>query len=224
MASRGETLPVLDSELRWWSYVPGASWRHPLGPGSDLGGRGAFPVVQVAFEDAAAYARWAGKRLPTEAEFEFAARGGLSGKAYAWGDELRPGGRFMANTFQGHFPDRDLGDDGAAGLAAVAHYPPNGYGLYDIVGNAWEWCSDWYRPDTYAAEALAGIARNPSGPATSFDSAEPGVHKRVMRGGSFLCSSDYCARYLVAGRGKGEPSTGTNHLGFRCVRSPASRK
>jgi formylglycine-generating enzyme required for sulfatase activity len=210
----------LDTHLRWWSYVTGASWRHPSGPGSDLRGREAFPVVHIAFEDAEAYARWAGKRLPTEAEFEFAARGGLVGKRYAWGDDLRPGGRFMANTFQGHFPDHDSGDDGTPGLSAVAHYPPNGYGLYDITGNAWEWCADWYRPDTYAADARLGIVRNPRGPSTSFDPAEPGVSKRVMRGGSFLCTSQYCARYLVAGRGKGEPSTGTNHLGFRCVRSP----
>jgi len=210
----------LYSQYRWWSYVQGASWHHPLGPDSDLGGRPNFPVVHVAFEDAQAYARWAGKRLPTEAEFEFAARGGLAGKRYAWGDELRPGGRFMANTFQGHFPDHDSAEDGHAGLAPVASYPPNGYGLHDIAGNAWEWCADWYRRDSYLADAALGLAHNPRGPAASFDPAEPAVSKRVMRGGSFLCSGEYCARYLVAARGKGEPSTGSNHLGFRCVRSP----
>ena len=210
----------LNAHLAWWSYIAGASWRHPAGPASDLRGRWSYPVVQVAWEDAAAYARWAGKRLPTEAEFEFAARGGLAGKRYAWGDELRPGGKFMANTFQGHFPDHDSGADGTAGLTAVGRFPPNGYGLYDIAGNVWEWCADWYRRDAYPAEALIGVAHNPRGPTDSFDPAEPGVPKRVMRGGSFLCSSQYCARYLVAGRGKGEPSTGTNHLGFRCVRSP----
>jgi formylglycine-generating enzyme required for sulfatase activity len=209
----------LDTQLRWWSYVVGASWRHPAGPGSDLRGRWSFPVVHVAWEDAVAYARWAGKRLPTEAEFEFAARGGLAGKRYAWGDQLRPGGQFMANTFQGHFPDRDTGEDGTVGLTRVAGFPANGYGLYDITGNVWEWCADWYRRDAYEADARLGVARNPGGPADSFDPAEPGVAKRVMRGGSFLCSSQYCARYLVAGRGKGEPSTGTNHVGFRCVRS-----
>jgi formylglycine-generating enzyme required for sulfatase activity len=209
----------LDSHFRWWGYQRGASWRHPTGPGSDLGGRERFPVVHIAYEDAAAYAEWAHKRLPSEAEFEFAARGGLAGRRYAWGDELRPHGRWMANTFQGHFPDGDSGDDGAVGLAPVASYPANGYGLYDIAGNVWEWCSDWYRPDTYAHDALAGIVRNPRGPASSFDPSEPQAPKRVQRGGSFLCSSQYCTRYLVGSRGKGEPSTGTNHLGFRCVRS-----
>lgn len=209
----------LDSQFRWWRYVPGANWRHPLGPGSSLAGREHFPVVHVAYEDAEAYARWAGKRLPTEAEFEFAARGGLAGRRYAWGDELRPGGRWMANTFQGHFPDADSGEDGAIGVAAVASYPPNGYGLFDVTGNVWEWCRDWYRPDTYERQAARGLARNPTGPDSSFDPAEPGAPKRVQRGGSFLCSSQYCARYLVGARGKGDPSTGTNHLGFRCVRS-----
>jgi formylglycine-generating enzyme required for sulfatase activity len=209
----------LDTQFRWWGYVKGASWRHPTGPSSDLAGRDRFPVVQIAFEDAQAYARWAGKRLPTEAEFEFAARGGLAGKRYAWGDELRPGGRFMANTFQGHFPDDDSGEDGWSGVAPVATFPPNAYGLFDIAGNVWEWCSDWYRRDTYERSAGAGLVRNPIGPDSSLDPAEPAVPKRVMRGGSFLCSSQYCTRYLVGARGKGEPSTGTNHLGFRCVRS-----
>lgn len=210
----------LDSHYRWWSYVHGASWRHPTGPGSDLGGREKLPVVHVAYEDAEAYARWAGKRLPTEAEFEFAARGGLAGRRYAWGDQLRPDGRFMANTFQGHFPDEDSGGDGWNGLAPVASFPANRYGLYDIAGNVWEWCRDWYRADTYEFAAAAGVvARNPAGPADSLDPSEPGVPKRVQRGGSFLCTSQYCARYLVGSRGKGEPSSGGNHLGFRCVRN-----
>jgi formylglycine-generating enzyme required for sulfatase activity len=209
-------VPLAD-RLRWWSYVVRASWRHPLGPGSDLRGRERYPVVHVAFEDALAYATWAGKRLPTEAEFEFAARGGLTGKAYAWGDELRPGGRWMANTFQGSFPDHDSGDDGWKGIGPVASFPPNGYGLFDVAGNVWEWVNDWYRPDAYAADAAHGIARNPRGPADSLDPSEPGVPKRVQRGGSFLCSSQYCTRYLVGSRGKGEPSSGANHLGFRCV-------
>jgi formylglycine-generating enzyme required for sulfatase activity len=214
----------LDSEARWWSYVRHASWRHPLGPGSGLDGRARYPVVHVAYEDAEAYARWVGKRLPSEAEFEFAARGGLAGKQFSWGDELRPGGRFMANTFQGHFPDDDSGEDGWRGLAPVGRYPPNGYGLYDVTGNVWEWCRDWYRPDAYARLAASGsVARNPRGPETSDDPGEPGAAKRVQRGGSFLCSSAYCSRYLVGARGRGEISTGSNHVGFRCVRDPPRR-
>jgi formylglycine-generating enzyme required for sulfatase activity len=211
-------VPLADSR-RWWRYLPGASWRHPLGPASDLAGRDDYPVVHVAYADAAAYAAWAGKRLPTEAEFEFAARGGLAGRRFAWGDDARPQGRFMANTFQGHFPDNDNHADGWRGLAPVAKFPPNHYGLHDIAGNVWEWCSDWYRPDQYAQLASFGrVAENPRGPADSFDPAEPGVAKRVQRGGSFLCSSQFCARTLVGARGRGEPSTGSSHVGFRCVR------
>jgi formylglycine-generating enzyme required for sulfatase activity len=208
----------LDDQFRWWTYVVRASWRHPFGPGSDVRGREHYPVVHVAYEDAQAYAKWAHKRLPTEAEYEFAARGGLTGNLYAWGDELRPGGRWMANTFQGHFPNEDTGDDGWKGIAPVASYPPNGYGLYDVAGNVWEWVSDWYRPDSYAKLAAGGVARNPRGPEESFDPAEPGIAKRVQRGGSFLCTSQYCTRYLVGSRGKGDPSSGANHLGFRCVK------
>jgi formylglycine-generating enzyme required for sulfatase activity len=208
----------LDNQFQWWSYVPRANWRHPLGPSSDLRGRERYPVVHVAYEDAEAYARWAGKRLPTEAQFEFAARGGLSGKLYAWGDDPRPGGRWMANTFQGHFPDEDTGDDGWKGIAPVASFPPNAYGLHDIAGNVWEWARDWYRADYFATLAAGGVARNPRGPTDSADPEEAGVAKRVQRGGSFLCSSQYCTRYLVGSRGKGEPSSGANHLGFRCVK------
>lgn len=211
----------LNNHYQWWSYVKGANWRHPLGPDSDLNGREHYPVVQVAYEDAAAYAKWAGKRLPTEAEFEFAARGGRSGARYAWGDELKPGGKWMANIYQGSFPLNDTGEDGFAGLAPVGQFPPNGYGLYDVAGNVWEWCSDWYRPDYYAQLAEAGsVARNPQGPDSPFDPAEPSEQKRVQRGGSFLCSDQYCTRYLVGTRGKGETSSGSNHLGFRCVQPP----
>ncbi len=210
---------ALNDQFQWWAYIHGANWRHPTGPKSTIIGKEKFPVVQVAYEDAEAYAKWAKKRLPTEAEFEFAARGGLTGKPFVWGDTFRPNGKYMANTFQGHFPDKDTGDDQHVGLAATALYPPNGYGLYDMAGNVWQWTSDWYRPDYYQELAAAGgVARNPKGPNTSFDPSEPNVSKKVHRGGSYLCTDQYCSRYIVGTRGKGEPSTGTNHLGFRCVR------
>ena len=214
----GHAVP-LDDELLWWSYVRGASWRHPTGPESSVKGKEQWPVVQVAFEDALAYARWAGKRLPTEAEWEFAARGGLTGQVFPWGNAFKNGDRWMANSHQGHFPDHDSGADAFFGIAPVAQFPPNGYGLYDVAGNVWEWTSDWYRPDYYRQLAAMGyLARNPQGPADSFDPAEPGVKKRVHRGGSFLCTDQFCSRYMVGTRGKGEISTGTNHLGFRCVK------
>jgi formylglycine-generating enzyme required for sulfatase activity len=209
----------LNNHFQWWSYVAGANWRHPLGPGSDIKGKGNYPVVHIAYADAEAYAKWAGKRLPTEAEWEFAARGGLAGKPFVWGDSFRPDGKWMANTHQGHFPDTDTGDDGYAGLAPVAQYRPNGYGLYDMAGNVWQWTSDWYRPDYYQQLASTReVARNPKGPDSSFDPFEPSQAKKAHRGGSFLCTDQYCSRYIVGTRGKGEISTGTNHLGFRCVK------
>ena len=208
----------LNDHFQWWSYLPGADWRHPEGPTSNIKGKEDYPVVQVAYEDALAYTKWAGKRLPTEAEWEFAARGGLSGKPFAWGDEFRPNGKWMANTHQGHFPNRDTGEDGYVGIAPVAKYPANQYGLYDMAGNVWQWTSDWYRPDYYKQLAETGtVARNPQGPDTSYDPAEPREPKKVHRGGSYLCTDQYCSRYIVGTRGKGEVSTGTNHLGFRCV-------
>jgi len=214
----------LDSIFRWWRYQKGANWRHPEGPGSDLNGKEKFPVVQVAYPDAIAYAKWAGKRLPTEAEWEFAARGGMTGATYTWGNEFKPGGRWMANIYQGQFPVKDEARDGCAGLAPVAHYPPNTYGLYDMAGNAWEWCSDWYHHDYYAQLASKkGVTVNPQGPDSSWDPLEPKAKKRVQRGGSFLCTDQYCTRYMVGSRGKSEVSTGANHAGFRCVLSPKSQ-
>lgn len=194
----------LEDAYAWWSYVAGADWRHPTGPGSDLAGKDAHPVVQVAYEDASAYCAWAGGRLPTEAEFEYAERGGLDRKPFAWGDTFRPGGKWMANTFQGRFPDQNTGEDGFPATAAVGSFPANGYGLYDMAGNVWEWCRDWYRPGYDAAPV-----RDPQGPSSGSE--------RVQKGGSFLCSDQYCARYMPGGRGKGEPDAATNHLGFRCV-------
>ena len=211
----------LNDHFQWWSYVDGASWRHPLGPKSWITGKERLPVVHVAYEDALAYAQWAGKRLPTEAEWEFAARGGLSGAVFPWGNEFKKDGHWMANTHQGHFPDHDAGTDAFTGIAPVAEFPPNGYGLYDVGGNVWEWVSDWYRPDYYAQLAATGsVARNPHGPDVPFDPDEPREKKRVHRGGSFLCTDQYCSRYMVGTRGKGEITTGTNHLGFRCVKAP----
>lgn len=213
----------LDNPCPWWRFQPGADWRHPEGPGSDIRNREKYPVVHIAYPDAVAFAAWAGKRLPTEAEWEFAARGGLAGRVYAWGNDLHPDGRFMANTFQGRFPYRDSGDDGFAGIAPVARFHPNAYGLHDVAGNVWEWVSDWYRPDYYARLAETGrIARNPQGPDDSWDPAEPFVKKRVQRGGSFLCTDEYCTRYMVGTRGKGEVNTASNHVGFRCAASATS--
>jgi formylglycine-generating enzyme required for sulfatase activity len=215
----------LDDFYQWWRYEKGANWRHPEGPATDLKGREKYPVVHIAYDDAAAYAKWAGKRVPTEAEWEFAARGGAAGQIYSWGNEFRPGGKHLANTFQGTFPVKDEGTDGFAGIAPVAQFPPNAYGLYDMSGNVWEWCSDWYRPDYYAELAHSGArspARNPAGPESSFDPVEPREKKRVHRGGSFLCTDQYCTRYMVGTRGKGEVTTGSNHLGFRCVQPPSS--
>jgi formylglycine-generating enzyme len=214
---------ALDNHFQWWNYVHGANWRHPTGPTSSIAGKDNYPVVQIAYEDAQAYAKWAGKRLPTEAEWEFAARGGLAGKPYVWGDEFKPGGKWMANTHQGHFPNQDTGDDGHIGIAPVKTYPPNGYGLYDMAGNVWQWTSDWYRPDYYQTFAsVGGVAHNPQGPANPWDPDEPTERKKTHRGGSFLCTDQYCSRYVVGTRGKGEVSTGTNHLGFRCVEDAKS--
>ncbi len=208
------------SHLQWWAYVPGACWKHPLGPESSIEGHDNDPVVHVAYEDAEAYAAWAKKRLPTEAEWECAARGGLAGARFPWGDEFCPDGKWMANTWQGKFPIENTAADGFTGVAPVGSYPANAFGVFDMAGNVWEWCSDWYRPDTYARAARRGVVENPRGPGDSYDPQEPNQPKRVQRGGSFLCSDQYCARYIVGSRGKGEVSSGTSHLGFRCAKDP----
>jgi len=202
-------------ELDWWKPVEGACWRAPEGPGSSIKGREDHPVVHICWLDAVAYAKWAEKRLPTEAEWERAARGGLDRKRYVWGDELKPGGKWSANIWQGRFPYEDKKEDGFSGTAPVGSFPANGYGLHDMAGNVWEWCADWYRPDYYKNSPK----KNPPGPDDSFDPLEPGAKKRVQRGGSFLCSDGFCIRYLPGGRGKGEIKSGASHVGFRCVRS-----
>ncbi|MGX5819598.1 formylglycine-generating enzyme family protein [Chitinophaga lutea] len=203
----------LDNPLLWWHYMQGADWKHPLGPGSSIEGKGQDPVVHISYTDAAAYAKWAGKRLPTEAEWEYAARAGKQENAYYWGAELKPGGRWAANIFQGRFPGNDSKEDGFKGVAPVKSFPANAFGLYDLEGNVWEWCEDYYRPGYDAAQR-----DNPKGPADSYDPDEPGAVKRVQRGGSFLCSDQYCIRYRAGSRGKGEINSAGNNLGFRCVR------
>ena len=207
---------------QFWSWTPGACWKHPEGPGTDIVGRESHPVVQVSWMDANAYAAWAGKRLPTEAEWEYACRGGLAGKRFPWGDEPLPetdGKR--ANIWQGEFPHRNTKADGWERTAPVKSYPPNGYGLYDMGGNVWEWCGDWYRADAYLG--LQGVTVNPRGPGTSWDPNEPLAPKRVTRGGSFLCHASTCESYRPAARRGTEMETGMSHIGFRCVVSEGER-
>ena len=205
----------LDDHRQWWRYQPGANWRHPEGPDSTIAGRDDYPVVHVAWPDAVAFAKWAGKRLPKEAEWELAARGGLDRQPYCWGRELKDGSTWRANIWQGNFPSKNARFDGYEAAAPVGSYAANGYGLFDMSGNVWEWCADWYRPDYYSKSPQ----ENPSGPESSFDPQEPGMAKRVQRGGSFLCNDSYCRAYKPGVRGKGEIGSATNHGGFRCAES-----
>ena len=210
----------LSNHFNWWTYVAGADWKHPRGPGSSLQGLWKHPVVHVAFEDAAAYAKWAGKELPTEAEWEFAARGGLDGAAYVWGDEYMPGGKPMANTWQGEFPWQNLLEDGHEWTAPVGTFPSNGYGLFEMAGNVWEWTTDWYQEHGKIQHPCCTM-ENPrgGGPEGSYDTRTPDarIPRKVMKGGSYLCAPNYCRRYRPAARMAQTVDTSTCHLGLRCI-------
>lgn len=195
------------ADAPWWCKVSGSSWSTPDGLGSNLRGREDHPVVHVSWNDAQSFCQWSGQRLPTEAEWEYAARGGLVQKLYPWGDKLRPGGNHLCNIWQGDFPREDTGDDGFTGTCPVEAFPPNGYGLYSMTGNTWEWCAHWFTP-------------GPHGTGQSFDPKGPGMgESRVIKGGSFLCHKSYCNRYRVAARTSNTPDSSTSHMGFRCARS-----
>lgn len=222
MVFRPPNGPVpLDNFAQWWAWVPGANWRHPEGPESDIVGKDNHPVVHVSWDDASAYARWAGKRLPTEAQWEFAARGGLDSQPYVWGSEPPgEGSKWRANTWQGEFPNKNSADDGFTRTSPVKTFAPNGYGLYDMAGNVWEWCRDWYGRDLYKKLAKDGRAFDPTGPSKTEDPTDLFAPKRVQRGGSFLCHDSYCGRYRPSARQGCSPDTGMSHVGFRCVMIP----
>jgi formylglycine-generating enzyme len=210
------------NHYNWWNWMPGADWRHPEGPGSNLGGRDMHPVLHVAWEDVETFAAWAGKEIPTEAEWEYAARGGVDGLAFAWGDELAPRGKMLANYWQGEFPWQNLKLDGYERTAPVGSFPPNGYGLFDMIGNAWEWTSDFYLDHHQVQHSCcSGSAVNPrnADSTASIDPNAPGppLPRRVLKGGSFACAENYCQRYRPAARMHHPVDTGTNHISFRCV-------
>jgi formylglycine-generating enzyme required for sulfatase activity len=207
---------------QWWTFMRGADWRHPYGPKSNINALDNHPVVHVSFEDASTFAHWAGKELPTEAEWEFAARGGLDGAEFAWGDDLIPNGRHMANTWQGEFPVQNLNADGFERTSPVTAFPPNGYGLHDMIGNVWEWTTDWYAAGHEAdAPKACCIPENPRGAREdrSYDPSQPEIRipRKVIKGGSHLCAPNYCRRYRPAARHAEPVDTSTSHLGFRCV-------
>ncbi len=197
---------IMEDPMRWWAFMPGADWRHPEGPDSTIAGRDNYPVVQVSYNDALAYAHWAGRDLPTEEQFEYAARGGLDGKTYGWGDDFTPGGMYQANSWQGEFPNRDTGADGFSGLAPVGCFPANGYGLYDMIGNVWKWTSTPYGPATGSEMAVPSIGGTPASRLL-----------RTIKGGSYLCAPNYCRRYRPAARQPQESGFSAAHLGFRTV-------
>jgi formylglycine-generating enzyme len=220
---RSGPVPLNDLSA-WWRWVPSANWCHPEGPRNSIQGRENHPVVKVSWHDALAYAQWAGKLLPTEAEWESAARGGLKSKRYVWGDDFRPAGRYMANTRKGVFPVRHSGEDGFVGTSPVGSFPANGYGLYDMAGNVWQWCSDWYWADSNIEAASKNVCRDSRGPAESYDPGDPYSPRRVVKGGSFLCNPSYCESYRPSARRGTPPDTGSSHTGFRCVISGDSPK
>jgi formylglycine-generating enzyme required for sulfatase activity len=223
MLFHSTTGPVdLRNYANWWAWAPGTSWRHPLGPRSSLEGIEQHPVVHVAYEDAEAYARWAGKALPTEAEWEFAARGGLDGKKFTWGDDDFPDGKALANNWQGEFPWQNLCVDGYEGTSPVGTFPPNGYGLYDMAGNVWEWTCDWFAPrhaDDVVRSCCVPVNPRVLSPAKSYDPRQPQfqIPRKVVKGGSHLCAPNYCLRYRPAARQPQMIDTGMSHVGFRCI-------
>lgn len=209
---------LLNNASQWWIWKKGADWKHPQGPGSDIKGKEDYPVVHVSWDDAIAYCKWSGKRLPTEAEWEWASRGGLKDKKYPWGNEDIELDKPKANTWQGSFPGHNNGWDKFYRLSPVKSFAANGFGLYDMAGNVWEWCNDWYGFDYYK-QVKDILSINPAGPLSSYDPMDPAIYKRVIRGGSFMCNATYCKGYRVTSRMKASPDTGLEHTGFRCVKS-----